>query len=113
MKAQLPAEGILKRNDYGDSKVYQVVCGCGDSDHDHNLWIESDETGINVTLYVNVKSPFWSMNRLKQIWTLLTKGYTTHESTLYMSEQQAFNYAETLKTAIKDVKTFKEARNGN
>jgi hypothetical protein len=25
-----------------------------------------------------------------------------------MSEQQALNYAETLKTAIKDVKTFKD-----
>lgn len=113
MKAQTPAEGILKRHDWGNSKAYQVICGCGDTEHDHNVWVEADETGVNVTTYVNVKSPLWSMNRWQQIWTLLTKGYTTHESTLYMSEQQALNYAETLKTAIKDVKTFKEAGNGN
>jgi hypothetical protein len=67
MKAQAPAEGILKTNDWGDSKTYQVICGCGDTAHNHNLWVEADETGIEVTLYVNVKSPVWSMNRWKQI----------------------------------------------
>jgi hypothetical protein len=113
MKAQTPAEGILKTNDWGSSKVYQIVCGCGNAEHNHNLWVESDETGINVTLYVNVKSPIWSLNRWKQIWTLLTKGYLTHESTLCMSEQQALNYAETLKLSINDVETFRKANNGN
>ena len=113
MKVQAPAEGILKRGDWGNTKTYQVVCGCSDPAHDHRLWVEAEDTGVNVTLYVDVKSPVWSMNRFKQIWELLTKGYLTHESTLYLSEQQALNYAETLKTAIKDVKTFKEARNGN
>jgi hypothetical protein len=113
MKAQTPAEGILKRGDWGDSKFYQIVCGCGDTGHTHNLWVESDETGINVILYVDVKSPLWSMNRWKQIWTLLTNGYLTHESTLYMSKQQAFNYAETLKSAINDVETFRKDNHGN
>jgi hypothetical protein len=113
MKAQTPAEGILKRGDWGDSKFYQIVCGCGDTGHTHNLWVESDETGINVILYVDVKSPLWSMNRWKQIWTLLTNGYLTHESTLYMSKQQAFNYAETLKSAINDIETFRKANHGN
>lgn len=110
MKAQTPAEGILKRNDWGNSKVYQIVCGCGDEHHDHSLWVEAEETDINVTLYVNVKSPVWSMNRFKQIWTLLTKGYLQHESTIFMSEQQALNYAETLKSAVQDVKDFKKSR---
>ncbi len=111
MKPETPAQGILKRGDWGNSKTYHVVCGCGDSDHDHSLWVESDDAGINITLYVNVNSPFWSMNRFKQIWTLLTRGYLKHESTICMSEQQALNYSETLKTAITDVKTFREARN--
>ena len=113
MKAQAPAEGILKTHDWGNTKTYQIVCGCSDPAHDHRLWVEAEDTGVNVTLYVDVKSPVWSMNRFKQIWTLLTTGYLTHESTLYMSEQQALNYAETLKAAVKDVKTFKEAHNGN
>ena len=110
MKAQAPAEGILKRNDWGYSKVYQIVCGCGDNNHDHNLWVEAEEDNVSATLYVNVKSPVWSMGRFKQIWTLLTKGYLTHESTIYMSEQQALNYAETLKSAVQDVKNFKKSR---
>jgi hypothetical protein len=113
MKAQTPAEGILKKNDWGSSKAYQISCSCGDSEHDHNLWVEADETGINITVYVNVKSSVWSLNRWQQIWTLMTKGYLTQESTLYMSEQQALNYSETIKSAAKDVKTFKEVGNGN
>lgn len=111
MKYQPPAEGILKKNDWGDSKVYNVVCGCGDPDHDHNVWVEADETGVNVTLYTNVKSDFWSMNRFKQIWTLITKGYLHHEATIFMSRQQAFNYAETLKSAVNDVVQFRKNRN--
>jgi hypothetical protein len=111
MKAQTPAEGILKKNDWGDAKMYHVVCECGQSDHEHSLWIEADETGISVTIYATVKSPWWAMNRFKQIWTLITTGYLKHETVLTMNEQAAFNYAETLKSAIKDVKEFKTTPN--
>lgn len=113
MKPQIPAEGILKKNDWGNAKAYQIICGCGDAAHDHNLWVEADDTGVNITIYVNVKSPLWSINRWQQAWELLTKGYLSYESTLYMSEQQALNYSETIKSAVNDVKTFKEASNDN
>jgi hypothetical protein len=111
MKAQTPAEGILKKNDWGDAKMYHVVCDCGQADHKHNLWIEADETGISVTIYATVKSPWWSMNRFKQIWSLISKGYLQQETVLTMNEQAAFNYAETLKSAAKDVKEFKTTSN--
>jgi len=107
MKPQIPAEGILKKNDWGDAKMYQVVCDCGQPDHEHNLWVEADDTGISVTIYATVKSPWWSMNRFKQIWSLLSKGYLQHETILTMNEQSAINYSETLKSAVKDVKEFK------
>jgi len=110
MKPQTPAEGILKKNDWGDSKLYHVVCDCGQSDHEHNLWIEAEDVGVTVTIYVTAKSSWWSMNRFKQIWSLLTKGYLQYETVLTMNEQSALNYSETLKTAINDVKQFKEAR---
>ncbi len=110
MKTQTPAEGILKHNDWGDSKSYHVVCDCGADDHAHNLWVEAEDIGITVTIYATVKSPWWSMNRFKQIWSLLTKGYLQYETVLTMNEQTALNYSETLKTAINDVKQFKEAR---
>lgn len=113
MKLQTPAEGILKKNEWGDSKMYHVVCDCGADWHSHDLWIEAEDVGVTVTIYSTVKSPWWSMNRFKQIWTLLTKGYLEHQTVLTMGKQTALNYAETLKTAIKDVDTFREARHGN
>jgi hypothetical protein len=35
-------------------------------------------------------------------------GYVEYEASIIMSEQQALNYAETLKSAIIDVKQFRE-----
>lgn len=113
MKTQTPAEGILKKNDWGDAKMYQVVCDCGQPDHDHNIWIEAADTGVTVIIYATVKSAWWSMNRFKQIWTLLTQGYLQQETVLAINEQTALNYAETLKSAINEVKTFKEVGHGN
>jgi hypothetical protein len=137
MKAQAPALGILRTNDFGDSKWYQVVCGCGQPDHTLTVEVESDEMGVNVNTYVTVKTDHWSQSvkkrydidspwlqewdwfwkdlvngiitRLKLTWTVWTKGYVQTESTISMSEQQALNYAETLKSAIKDVKDFQKS----
>lgn len=136
MKAQNPAEGILKTNDYGDSKWYHVVCGCGQSDHTLTVEVEAEDTGVSVNTYVTVKTDYWTesikkrydidnpylqeldwalkdlwnglITRLKLTWTIWTKGYIKAETTILMSEQQALNYAETLKSAIQDVKDFKK-----
>lgn len=135
MKAETPAEGILKRNDFGDSKWYQIVCSCGQEYHDHNFEVEADETGVNVNLYITVKTDYWSetvekrynidsiwlqefdwfwkdlingfVQRLKRTWEIWTTGAVTCQSTITMTEQQALNYAETLKSAVKDVKAFR------
>ncbi len=135
MKAQQPAEGILKRNDFGDVKYYQVVCGCGQDTHDHNVEVEASETGIDVNIYATAKTNYWRetvekrydidnpylqeidwffkdlingfVNRLRVTWQLWTTGAVRVETTIAMSEQQALNYAETLKSAINDVKTFR------
>jgi hypothetical protein len=111
MNVQIPAEGILKRGDWGDAKCYVVPCSCGDNSHTHDVWIEAEDTGVSVTTSTKLKSKWWSMNRLHVIWTLLTKGYVEYESTTIMTAQQAINYAETLKSAIKDVEEFKKANN--
>jgi len=113
MKSQSPAEGILIRNDYGDTITYQVVCGCGDVGHDHNLWVEADDQNVTVTLYTTVKSKWWSMNRWQKIWTLLTRGYVEYESSIIMSQQQALNYSNTLSSAVSDVKKFRDAHKSN
>ena len=112
MKAQTPAVGIMKTNDWGDAKAYKIECTCGDSNHAHNVWVEADELGlITVTTYTMVKSKWWSMNRFQTIWKLLTEGYVEYEGSVIMTQQQALNYAETLKSAVADVKTFKKNEN--
>jgi len=138
MKPQIPAQGILTRNNWGDAKTYQVVCECGSSDHDHNIWIESDETGVTVNTYTVQKTDYWTQlvdtrydidntiyqnihwfwvgiindwsRRIKLAWQVLSKGYVKYEATLTMNEQQAINYAETLKSAVKDVREFRKPK---
>jgi hypothetical protein len=111
MKAQTPAEGIMKTNDWGDSKVYRIACNCGDENHNHNMWVEADEHDIIVTIYTTGKTNYWSKTRWYHIWTLLTKGYIDTESSVHMTKQQALNYATVLNSAVDDVEEFKKKNN--
>lgn len=141
MKVETPAEGIMKTGEYGDSKFYKVVCGCGQPDHDIDFEVEAADTGVNVNAYVIVKSNYWSesvkkrydidtiwvqewdwfwkdlfngfVRRVKMTWEIWTRGYVRTETTITMSEQQALNYSETIKSAINDVKTFRSKSNSN
>lgn len=136
MKAQKPAEGILVRGDWGDTKMYQVVCNCGQEYHDHNVEVEAQDTGVNVNIYATVKTNYWTetvpkrydidnevlqevdwflkdlynstIRKIKLTWELWTTGAITTETTIAMTQQQALNYAETLKSAIKDVDNFRK-----
>ena len=110
MKSQIPAEGIMKTNDWGDSRVYRIACNCHDENHNHNMWVEADDSDIVVTIYTTGRTNYWSKTRWYHIWTLLTKGYIDTESSVHLSKQQALNYAETLKSAITDVEEFRNAR---
>jgi len=136
MKSETPALGIMKTGEFGDSKFYKVVCGCGQPDHDIDFEVEAVDTGINVNTYIVSKTDYWSESfkkrydidniwlqewdwfwkdlingfvcRVKLTWTVWIRGYVKTESTIAMTEQQALNYAETLKSAIQDVKNFKK-----
>lgn len=110
MKAQTPAQGILLNRDYGDAMSYTVTCECGDHNHNHNMWIEAEDSNVSVTIYTTAKTRWWEVSRWKTIWTLLTKGYVEYEANVILNEQQALNYAETLKTASVQAKKFADAR---
>ena len=110
MNYQTPAEGILKHNDWGDSKMYRIQCDCGSTDCDHSIWIEAEDTGVTVTINAKTRSNFWSSTRWHHMWSLLTNGYVDIETTLVMRKQNALNYAETLKLAIQDVEKFSKDR---
>lgn len=101
LKAQKPAAGIMQIGEWEDAKVYRVSCICGGTDCDHTVWVEADDAGVNVTIFSDGKTNFWSKTRWHHIWTLLTKGYVEYETCVIMNQQQALNYAETLKTAVK------------
>lgn len=104
------ATGILKRNDWGDSKVYQVTCECGQADHDHTVWIEATESGVEVHVYVTIKTNFWSRTRWLHMWQLLTQGHVKTETMLGMNQQQAHNYASALHHAVEDVEQFRKTQ---
>jgi hypothetical protein len=107
MKAEKPAEGILRLNDWGASKWYQVSCDCTDPDHAHTFEVEADDHSVTVTIYATVKTKFWSRNRWRQIWDILRQGYVEYEGSIILKEQQAINYASALTSAVNDVKLFR------
>lgn len=110
MQAQTPAEGIYKSHDWGDTVMYNVPCVCGDEDHTHAVWVEADDSGVTVSTSTTQQTKWWELNRFKIIWTLLTTGRIEYQASLVMTEQQTLNYVETLKTAMTDVKKFKNAK---
>jgi hypothetical protein len=113
MIAETPAQGILKVNDWGNSVMYKAVCSCGGDDCTHNIDIEADHD-VNVTIYTQTRTNFWSKTRWSHIWKLLIKGHTDFETTIILDKQSALNYADAIKTAVKDVENFKKAeKNGN
>lgn len=113
MRSQTPAKGILKINDWGNSKMYKAVCECGNEDCSHTIDIEADQE-VNVTIYTRTRTNFWSKTRWSHIWSLLTKGHADFETTIVLDKQTALNYADTIKLAIQDVDSFqKEKKNGN
>lgn len=107
MKSETPAEGVLKINDWGESKWYYVTCDCSSPDCAHTVEIEADDHSVTVHIYANATTAFWNKNRWRQIWQILTKGYAEMQTTVILKEQQALNYATTLTNAITDVKVFK------
>lgn len=138
MKAQKPAEGIMQTHEWGHSKMYKVACSCGQPYHDHDIDVEADDTGVNVNIYTTMKTDYWTetvdmrydienaalqeahwfvvnlingtIRKIKLTWELWTTGAVTAETTVHMTEQQALNYAETLKSAVKDVKEFRDGK---
>lgn len=108
MQAETPAQGILKINEWGNSKMYRAVCVCGDDACSHTIDIEADRE-VNVTVYATVRTDFWSKSRWQHMWSLLTRGHATFETTIILDKQTALNYAETIKTAVTDVESFQKS----
>ena len=81
MKPQKPAQGIMLDRNWGTARSYTIACDCGEPDHFQQMWIEvgdesdADLQNVTVTFYVETASPWYSVNRWRQIWQMLTRGY--------------------------------------
>lgn len=111
MKPEKPATGVLKTGDFGDAMFYHIHCDCGSDDCAHEIEVEADDIHVQVHIYHNQHTKWWNKNRWKQIWQILTQGYAEMQTTIILDEQTALNYSATLKTAMQDVKKFRDARN--
>ena len=74
-----------------------------------NMWIETtsenDTQEVTLTFYVKTQTPWWSLNRFKQIWEILTKGHIEYEADLILNKQSAVNLANTITKSVKDLST--------
>lgn len=110
MKPETPATGILKTGDFGGARVDVLVFDRGSDECAHEIEIEADDTCVQVHIYHTLRSKWWEKNRWKQLWQLITTGYIDAQSTIVMDEQTALNYSATLKSAMEDVKQFRDNR---
>jgi len=116
MKAQKPAEGILKEYDTEDAKCYHIICDCTCEDHAVDTWIEVgafDEMGVDVTFYVKTYTPhtvagIW--DRIKAACNVLFKGVDTQMHSIFLKEQVARNWISAVENSIDDMKNHKDYR---
>jgi len=104
MKAQTPAEGLMIQKDWGDARSYTVACDCGDHEHNVHMWVEvkpeSDVKDVTLTFYVQTTNNWWDKSRWRQMWEILTKGYTKNEATVILSKQAALNLSTVIRNSV-------------
>lgn len=112
MKPQKPAKGIMLTSEWSDSKAFHVECDCTDPDHAVDMWIEVEadddlKDTISVSFYVKTTNEVWreGYSRLRAVWDILTKGVHTQSNNLLLNKQSALNFAEAIKTTVKDLET--------
>ena len=107
MKAQVPAEGVMIQKDWGKARSYTVACDCGDHEHNVHMWVEvspePDVQDVTLTFYVQTTNNWWDKNRWRQIWEILTKGYTKNEATVILSKQGALNLSTVIRNSVNDL----------
>jgi len=109
-KAQTPAQGIMRVDQWPDADVYKVSCSCSDPDHDVVTWIEvqpeSDIQEVSITFFVNARSPNWrkGWNRWRAAWNMLWHGAHESEHTLLLDQQAALNFSQAIVASIDRLK---------
>jgi hypothetical protein len=112
MKPQKPANGIMLTNEWMDAKTFHIECDCTDPDHAVDMWVEVEgdhilPNTVTVSFYVKTTNEVWreGYSRLRAVWEILTKGVHTQSNTLLLNKQAALNFAEAIKTTVKELDT--------
>jgi len=102
-----PVLGVMKTGEWADTSAYRVACGCHSTDHDLSVWVEvnsdQDSQDIELTLYKELYTPFWSKgyNRIREALHVLFFGYSRHEGTIIMKKEVAENLLNAVQSSIK------------
>lgn len=110
MKAEKPAQGVLKTSDFGLAMFYHIHCDCGSDECAHDIEVEADDVCVQVHIHHTQHTKWWERNRWRQIWQIITQGYVEMQTTIVLDEQTALNYSAILKEAMQQVKQFREKR---
>lgn len=70
---------VMKIDEFNDSVFYRIACGCGDRDHDFELWLEYDKDINDITLMIE-KTLYWSSHY--QSWPWYERMYKRFSSAL-------------------------------
>lgn len=124
LKPETPAQGIMQLVSGPDVRSYRVQCCCGSDDHTHDIWIEHNDGLVEVTLYTQSCTDWWSrvvperydianpvlqrchwfwtglvnavVRRLRLTWQLWAHGMIEYQSCVILDQQTATNYAQAL-----------------
>lgn len=110
MDYQQPAQGICLMDDHPDYKRYYVQCKCGLRDDTVDVFVSATEDSVELELFTescyptNGDQPFLGRLRTaaKAFLTIIKGDELRFQSSALLEEQTAFNFAQTVLTAIKD-----------
>lgn len=140
LKPQEPAVGIMQTHNSPDFKMYHVECSCGNSDDAIDFTVEEDAGEVIVQTFTVQKTAWWKdpfqqrksyeieneflyqlnyyvrgflnamAHRLRITWDVWVHGYVRYSQSTIMTPQQALNYSDTLRQAVKNVVAEQEQR---
>lgn len=128
MKAEKPADGILKQSSSADTAAYKICCDCGSENCSQSVFVEADEHFVYVTISTkqssfdndklleessNIANTWlWNLrytaaqvinslyHRVKITFKVWWHGTVDYQSDIVLTKQQALNYASALRNAV-------------
>ena len=107
MKAEKPATGISKIQEFSDTVCYRIECECTSHDHAVDTYIEvqrlwDDIPDISVMFYVTTYNKFpkniWY--RVNQAAKILFTGVSKQEHEILLKPQAAKNWIQAVENSI-------------